>query len=97
VKPHLRGKGIGSALLKHLARLATERRCGRLEGAVLDWNLPSIQFYKKLGVPYHWMSGQNTGWQGKRLRDCLFGTIDIRVPRPADDGGIRVKVNAIPG
>jgi GNAT superfamily N-acetyltransferase len=50
VKPHLRGKGIGSALLKHLAKVATERGCGRLEWAVLDWNLPSIQFYKKLGA-----------------------------------------------
>ena len=61
MKPHLRGKGIGSALLKHLARLATERRCGRLEWAVLDWNLPSIQFYKKLGaVPLD-------GWTKYRL------------------------------
>jgi GNAT superfamily N-acetyltransferase len=50
VKPHLRGKGIGSALLKQLVRIATERGCGRLEWGVLDWNLPSIQFYKKLGA-----------------------------------------------
>ena len=50
VKPHLRGKGIGLALLKHLARIATERGCGRLEWGVLNWNQPSIQFYEKLGA-----------------------------------------------
>src|SRR5580704_2846094 len=50
VKPHLRGKGIGFALLKHLARTAAERGCGRLEWGVLDWNQPSIEFYKKLGA-----------------------------------------------
>lgn len=50
VKPHLRGKGIGLALLARLAAIATERRCGRLEWQVLDWNEPSIRFYKKLGA-----------------------------------------------
>lgn len=50
VKPHLRGKGIGLALLKHLAKLATERDCGRVEWGVLNWNQPSIEFYQKLGA-----------------------------------------------
>jgi GNAT superfamily N-acetyltransferase len=50
VKPHLRGKGIGLALLRHLAGIANERGCGRLEWSVLDWNEPSIHFYKKLGA-----------------------------------------------
>ncbi len=50
VKPHLRGKGIGLALLKHLARIAGERGFGRLEWGVLDWNQPAIQFYEKLGA-----------------------------------------------
>jgi GNAT superfamily N-acetyltransferase len=50
VKPHLRGKGIGAALLTELAKLATARNCGRVEWAVLDWNAPSIEFYKKLGA-----------------------------------------------
>jgi GNAT superfamily N-acetyltransferase len=50
VRPHLRGKGIGAALLAQLARLALERNCGRVEWAVLDWNAPSIAFYKKLGA-----------------------------------------------
>jgi GNAT superfamily N-acetyltransferase len=50
VVPEMRGRGYGKALLVHLARLAKERKCGRLEWAVLDWNEPSIQFYKKLGA-----------------------------------------------
>ena len=50
VKPELRGKGIGKALLAKLAALAVERECGRLEWAVLDWNEPSIGFYKSLGA-----------------------------------------------
>ena len=50
VKPHLRGKGIGLALLQHLARIATDRGCGRLEWGVLNWNQPSIRFYEKLGA-----------------------------------------------
>jgi GNAT superfamily N-acetyltransferase len=45
-----RGKGFGKALLIHLAKLAVERGCGRLEWAVLDWNEPSINFYKGLGA-----------------------------------------------
>ena len=50
VKPHARGKGVGLALLTELARLAVERGCGRVEWSVLDWNAPSIAFYKKLGA-----------------------------------------------
>ena len=50
VKPEFRGKGIGKALLIRLARIADERVCGRMEWSVLDWNEPSIAFYKKLGA-----------------------------------------------
>ena len=50
VRPEQRGKGYGRALLVHLARIAHERGCGRMEWAVLDWNEPAIQFYKKLGA-----------------------------------------------
>lgn len=50
VKPELRGKGIGKALLKHLAQTAVEKNCGRFEWAVLDWNEPAINFYKCLGA-----------------------------------------------
>jgi GNAT superfamily N-acetyltransferase len=50
VKPELRGKGVGRALLAHLASLALRRGCGRFEWAVLDWNEPAIGFYKSLGA-----------------------------------------------
>ena len=50
VQPTMRGKGIGKALLSHLAKLTIERECGRLEWACLDWNEPSIDFYKSLGA-----------------------------------------------
>jgi len=50
VKPEFRGRGLGKALLAHLAKLAKERGCGRVEWAVLDWNTPSINFYKSLGA-----------------------------------------------
>jgi GNAT superfamily N-acetyltransferase len=50
VRPEFRGSGIGKKLLAHLAGLAKRRGCGRLEWWVLDWNEPSIGFYKKLGA-----------------------------------------------
>lgn len=50
VRPEARGSGLGKALLKRLAALAVERDCARLEWWVLDWNTPSIGFYKALGA-----------------------------------------------
>ena len=50
VRPEFRGQGYGKALLQELARLAIERGCARLEWSVLDWNEPSIAFYKSLGA-----------------------------------------------
>ncbi len=50
VKPEYRGKGYGKAILKKLAAVAVERGCGRLEWWCLDWNKPSIEFYKSLGA-----------------------------------------------
>ena len=50
VAPERRGQGIGKALLAELARMAVERGCGRLEWAVLNWNEPSIRFYRALGA-----------------------------------------------
>jgi GNAT superfamily N-acetyltransferase len=50
VIPEQRGRGIGRALLKELARLAVERGCGRLEWSVLDWNSDAIGFYERLGA-----------------------------------------------
>ena len=50
VWPEYRNKGIGRSLLVDLAKLTQKRKCGRLEWAVLNWNEPAINFYKKLGA-----------------------------------------------
>lgn len=50
VRPEFRGKGIGKALLKRLAAIALERGCTRYVWQVLDWNTPSIEFYKAMGA-----------------------------------------------
>ncbi|MGV0025139.1 N-acetyltransferase family protein [Phormidesmis priestleyi] len=50
VLPDYRSKGIGKALLAHLAQLALFRDCGRLEWSVLDWNEPAIAFYQRMGA-----------------------------------------------
>jgi GNAT superfamily N-acetyltransferase len=50
VRPALRGKGIGKALLAHLAKECVANGWSRLQWAVLDWNTPSIEFYKSLGA-----------------------------------------------
>lgn len=50
VRPEHRGKGYGKAILKQLASIAVERKCGRLEWWCLDWNQPSIDFYLSLGA-----------------------------------------------
>jgi GNAT superfamily N-acetyltransferase len=50
VRPEARGRGIGKRLLTWLAQTAVARDCGRLEWAVLDWNEPSIGFYRSLGA-----------------------------------------------
>ena len=50
VRPAVRGRGVGARLLGHLAALAVERGCGRLEWAVLDWNETAIGFYRRLGA-----------------------------------------------
>jgi GNAT superfamily N-acetyltransferase len=63
VRPEARGGGFGSALLRELARIAVERGYGRVEWSVLDWNEPSIGFYKALGaVPMdEWTTMRLTG------------------------------------
>jgi len=50
VRPTFRRLGIGRALLQHIAALAVERKCGRMEWSVLDWNEPAIAFYRSLGA-----------------------------------------------
>jgi GNAT superfamily N-acetyltransferase len=61
VRPAHRGRGVGRALLRHLALLARERGCGRLEWSVLDWNEAAISFYRRLGAR------PNAGWTQYRL------------------------------
>ena len=50
VQPALRGKGIGKELMSYLAKLAIARKCARFEWSVLDWNAPSIAFYRSIGA-----------------------------------------------
>ena len=50
VQPAVRGRGVGKALLREVARVARARNCGRIEWSVLDWNKPSIEFYLSLGA-----------------------------------------------
>jgi len=61
VWPEFRGKGIGKALLLHVAKIAVAEKCGRYEWLVLDWNTPSIDFYKGLGAK------QMTQWLPMRV------------------------------
>lgn len=63
VLPRFRGKGIGKALLIHLARVALKNNCGRFVWQVLDWNTPAIDFYKSLGATTmkEWLTMRVTG------------------------------------
>ena len=69
VREFARGKGIGEALLRRLAKCTLEMEGGRLEWAVLDWNEPAISFYKKMGaVPLNeWTTYRVTGEKLKEL------------------------------
>ena len=63
VRQQFRGRGVGRALLAQIAHLARERKCGRVEWSVLDWNQPAIRFYQSLGaVPQdQWTTFRLTG------------------------------------
>src|SRR5467141_3474005 len=69
VKPETRGRGYGRALLIHLAKIARDHNCGRMEWAVLTWNEPAIQFYKKLGA------GSLDDWRVFRLTSDGIGRL----------------------
>ncbi|MFG0315891.1 MAG: GNAT family N-acetyltransferase [Planctomycetota bacterium JB042] len=71
VTPAARGKGVGKALLKRLARIAVDSGCGRFEWSVLDWNTPAIEFYRALGAePMDgWTVHRVTGEALSRLAD----------------------------
>jgi len=66
VRPEFRGRGYGKALMVFVARVALERGCGRFEWAVLDWNTPARDFYRRLGAQ------ALEDWVGQRMtRDAI--------------------------
>lgn len=69
VRPAARGHGAGKALLTHLARRCADERLGRMDWAVLDWNTPSIDFYKSLGARL------TDDWTGCRLEGEALGRL----------------------
>jgi GNAT superfamily N-acetyltransferase len=71
VRPRFRQKGIGKALLVHLARAALEKGCGRYQWQVLDWNTPAIDFYESLGakVMKEWLTMRVTGEALQKLAE----------------------------
>ena len=73
VQPAMRGKNIGKTLLSSLAKLAVERDCGRLEWSCLNWNEPSIKFYKSQGaIPMNeWTVYRATGNELNELASKL--------------------------
>lgn len=73
VLPEMRGKGFGKGLLAYMAKIAYERDCGRLDWACLDWNEPSIVFYKEMGaIPMDdWTVYRVQGETLKKLADLI--------------------------
>jgi GNAT superfamily N-acetyltransferase len=71
VRPEFRGKGIGKALLQHLAKLALREGCTRYTWQVLDWNTPSIAFYRAMGaaVMEEWLTCRVEGEALKALAE----------------------------
>lgn len=74
IRPVYRGRGIGRAVLAHLARQAVERGCGRLEWAVLDWNERAIAFYRNLGAR------PMADWTVFRLEGAALQALAVRAP-----------------
>jgi len=69
VRPEYRGKGIGKALLQHLAKVALDKGCTRYVWQVLDWNTPSLDFYQAMGasVLKEWLTCRVEGEALRRL------------------------------
>ena len=78
VKPELRGRGLGKAMFSFIAKLAIKRKCGRVEWACLNWNKPSISFYKKLDAVGldDWKIYRLEGYYLKRAADKAMLNID---------------------
>ncbi len=79
IQPQYRNFGYGKQILGYLANLALERGCGRFEWAVLDWNEPSIAFYRKLGAePMNdWTVQRMTGESLTRLASTVLVDPDV--------------------
>jgi GNAT superfamily N-acetyltransferase len=77
VRPSFRGKGIGRALLKHLAAVALQKGCTRYVWQVLDWNTPSLDFYQAMGarVLREWLTCRV---EGEALRRLAEGALDMQ-------------------
>lgn len=74
VRPHARRKGIGRALISFVAKIAVDRKCGRFEWSVLDWNSRAIDFYRSLGAVAmeEWTTQRMTGEALLRLGSARF-------------------------
>ena len=74
VKPHARGKGVGRWLITFVAKIAVDRKCGRFEWAVLDWNTHAIDFYRSIGAVAmnEWTIHRVTGAALERLGSHAF-------------------------
>jgi len=71
VVPEARGKGVGRALMVELAKTAMQRRCWRLDWAVLDWNQPSIEFYERIGARRQNADWLQYGLDEEHMRDLI--------------------------
>jgi len=76
VRPEFRGKGIGKALLAHLAGIVIERGWGRLDWSVLDWNKPAIDFYDRIGARHldDWLQYRLEGMALKQVAGSAAAT-----------------------
>ena len=80
VRPQMRGRGVGKAMLAHLARLAVERGCGRFEWSVLDWNESAIAFYGALGAE------PMDGWTVQRVTGDALARLGAHAPAGVGPG-----------
>ena len=81
VKPAWRGKGIGKALLAHLARIAVDRGCGRMEWSVLDWNEMALGVYRAVGAR------PMSEWTVQRLTGSALEALAATAPRDRQSSG----------
>jgi GNAT superfamily N-acetyltransferase len=79
VQPAMRGRGCGLALMSALARITVERGYGRFEWSVLDWNAPSLDFYRRLGA------APMSEWTVHRLVGAPLAALADRWPRPVGE------------